>query len=466
MSIFFIKTLQLILALSILVLLHEAGHFCFAKWFGIRVEKFFMFFDPKFHLFSTKDKWFTRLFPRFKKSETEYGIGWLPFGGYVKIAGMVDESMDTEQLKQPMQPWEFRSKPAWQRLLVMVGGVLVNFVLALVIYSGILYAWGEDYQLVGDMKQGFSFNETAKEAGFRNGDRLIAADGTPFGHWNASVYRTISEAQTVTVEREGKHIDIAMPEETDLLKMMSETPPFIVPFIPSVIDSVWAGTPAYEAGLRKGDRIMAVDGTAVESWADYNVVMSRKNDILASGCSREDSLRLRQMTLVVQPKDRQQPDTVQLTLTPDYLMGVMQLNEANYYPVHHTDYTLLESVPAGVSHGVNVLKGYVNDLKYLFTADGVKSVGSFGAIGNLFPAQWDWLRFWEITAFLSLMLAFMNILPIPALDGGHVLFLIAEIIMRRPPSDKFLERAQLVGMCLIMGLMLLAVYNDIVRFLF
>lgn len=466
MDIFFIKALQLILALSILVLLHEAGHFFFAKLFGIRVEKFFLFFDPKFHLFSTKDKWFTHLFPRFKDATTEYGIGWLPFGGYVKIAGMIDESMDTEQLKQPAQPWEFRSKPAWQRLFVMIGGVLVNFVLALIIYAGILFTWGDDYLLVSDMDKGFCFNETAQEIGFKNGDRLVAADGQPFDRWNTNIYRTLSEAQTITVERNGKQVSIGMPEEIDLLKMMSETPPFVLPFIPSVIDSVLADTPAHEAGIQAGDRIVAVDGTTIECWAEYNALMSRKADILASGCSSADSLRLRQMTLVLQTKDRQDLDTIQLTLAPNYLMGVLQLNEASYYTPRHTDYTLLESIPAGALHGINVFKGYVNDLKYLFTADGVKSVGSFGAIGNLFPAQWDWLRFWSITAFLSIMLAFMNILPIPALDGGHVLFLIAEIIMRRPPSDKFLERAQMVGMCLILGLMLLAVYNDVMRFLF
>lgn len=465
MDVVLMKALQLILSLSILVVLHEGGHFFFSKLFHVKVEKFFMFFDPYFHLFSTRDKWFTRLFPRFKKNETEYGIGWLPFGGYVKIAGMIDESMDTEQMKQPVQEWEFRAKPAWQRLLIMIGGVLVNFLLALFIYAMVLFTWGEDFMSVKDMKMGFQFNESAQKIGFRNGDMLVSADGVDFEKWDADVYRTVSEAKVITVSRHGQLVNINMPADMDMLKMLKQDPPFLAPYIPSSIDSVVVGSPAFLAGMRKGDRLLAVDGKTIATWSDFDQIMLRKADVLASGCTASDSIRLRKLSVVYQSENSLAPDTVQLILTKDYKLGVVKKSLLSYYEPQHVSYGFWTSIPAGVNHGIDVLSGYVSDLKYLFTSDGVKSVGSFGTIGSIFPATWDWARFWEITAFLSIMLAFMNILPIPALDGGHVLFLIAEIIMRRKPSDKFLERAQMVGMVLLMSLMVLACYNDIVRFL-
>lgn len=466
MDTFLIKTFQLILSLSILVVLHEGGHFLFSKLFKVRVEKFFLFFDPKFHLFSTKDKWFLRLFPRFRNRETEYGIGWLPFGGYVKISGMIDESMDTEQLKKPAQAWEFRSKPAWQRLLIMTGGVLVNFFLALFIYSAILFTWGEEYIPMKRMTMGFNFNEAAHAIGFQDGDILMEADGVPFQRFEGTVFRTISEAQTVTVKRQGQYVNITMPEDMDMLAMLRQVPPFLAPRVPSVVDSVLVGMPAYEAGLRSGCKINAVDGVKVYYWDQFDNLMSRKADQLAAGCSREDSIRLRTMRVVYTPAGHMPSDTVDVLLTADYQLGIMKRSLLHYYKPIRVNYTLAESIPAGVRHGLDVLGGYVSDLKYIFTSEGVKSVGSFATIGSIFPATWDWQSFWEITAFLSIMLAFMNILPIPALDGGHVLFLLAEIIMRRPPSDKFLERAQMVGMTLLICLMLLACYNDIVRFLF
>lgn len=465
MDVVLMKALQLILSLSILVVLHEGGHFFFSKLFHVKVEKFFMFFDPYFHLFSTRDKWFTRLFPRFKNNETEYGIGWLPLGGYVKIAGMIDESMDTEQMKKPVQPWEFRAKPAWQRLFIMIGGVLVNFLLALFIYAMVLFAWGEDFLSVNKLTMGFQFNDSAKEIGFKDGDILLKADGKELGAFDANIYRSVSEAATVTVLRGGREVHIPMPEDMDMLKMLKENPPFLMPYIPSEIDSVLQGSPAYKAGMRKGDRLLAVDGKPVQTWNDFDQIMLRKSDVLAAGCTHEDSLRLRKMTIIYQSTQRAQADTVALTLTENYMLGIVKSSLMTYYKPEHISYGFWESIPAGAVHGVDVLAGYVSDLKYLFTSDGVKSVGSFGTIGSIFPATWDWQRFWEITAFLSIMLAFMNILPIPALDGGHVLFLIAEIIMRRKPSDKFLERAQMVGMVLLLSLMVLACYNDIVRFL-
>ena len=461
-----IKALQLVLSLSILVVLHEGGHFLFSKLFKVKVEKFFLFFDPYFHLFSTKDKWFTRLFPKCKNAETEYGVGWLPFGGYVKIAGMIDESMDTEQMKQPIKEWEFRAKPAWQRLLIMIGGVLVNFVLALFIYSIILFAWGDRYIALKDMDMGFQFNEQAERIGFRDGDIVLSADGKTIEKWDANLYRTLSEANSVVVMRGEQEITIDMPKEMNMIEMLKSTPPFLTPYIPAVIDSVLPGTPGYDAGLRKGCRILSLDGIKIDSWTDYDSLMyARMNQLSSVDCSVEDSLRLRNIVLVCQTNECDIPDTLNVQMTADYKLGIIKSSILDYYLPVQKDYNLLTSIPAGILHGIDVLSGYVSDLQYLFTSDGAKNVGGFITIGSIFPATWDWLTFWETTAFLSIMLAFMNILPIPALDGGHVLFLIAEIIMRRPPSEKFMERAQMVGMTLIMCLMLLACYNDIVRFL-
>lgn len=467
MDIFFIKAGQLIFSLCILVALHEGGHFFFARLFKIRVEKFYLFFNPYFHLFSTKDKWFTRLFPKFKDKETEYGLGWLPLGGYVKISGMIDESMDKEQMQQPVKPWEFRAKPAWQRLLVMIGGVLVNFVLALVLYASILFTWGKDSLPIDHMDMGFAYNQTAQEIGFRNGDVPVSADGTLFTDWNyGEVVRSISEASSVTVLRDGKSVQLTMPEGLDMLQMLKESPAFLAPIKPSVVDSVLSGTPAYEAGMVSGSRILAVDGTSVTTWNQIDSIMSRKNDCLVMGCSAEDSIRIRTVSMVVAAPNKTSTDTLSVFLTADCRMGVVKCSLLDYYELQHKDYGFWESIPAGIKYGINTLTAYVSDLKYLFSAEGAKSVGSFGTIGNLFPATWDWQSFWSITAFLSIMLAFMNILPIPALDGGHVFFLLVEMIIRRQPSDKFMERAQTVGMILLFGLMLLAFYNDIVRFFF
>ena len=475
MSIFWIKTLQLLLCFALLIILHEGGHFFFAKLFGIRVEKFFMFFDYKFHLFSTRDKWFARLFPRIAKNETEYGVGWIPLGGYVKISGMIDESMDLEQMKQPVQPWEFRAKSVWQRFLVMVGGVLVNFLLALFIYAMILFAWGEDTLPMRNISNGFSYNEMAEQLGFRDGDVPIRADDEPIEVWNGTVYRTISQAKTVTVLRNGAEVTLQMPDEgINLLEMLEQDPRFLSVNVPTVIDSVLPGSPAAEAGIRKGDRITSVDGQPTAWWSDFDAIMGRKADILASDCSHEDSLRLRHLTVTIQPsssvplqgEDSLLLSALTLTLDADYHLGIIKTSHLSYYALEHHDYGFLESIPAGITYGWETLKGYVSDLKYIFSKKGAQSVGSFGTIGNLFPSVWDWQSFWQITAFISIMLAFMNILPIPGLDGGHIFFLIVEAVTRRPPSDKFMERAQYVGMALILALMALAIFNDIVKFVF
>lgn len=461
-----IKALQLVLSISLLVVLHEGGHFLFSKLFHVRVEKFFLFFDPYFHLFSTKDKWFTRLFPKFEKMETEYGIGWLPFGGYVKIAGMIDESMDTEQMKQPVQKWEFRAKPAWQRLFIMIGGVLVNFLLALFLYGVILFTWGKEYLPVENITQGFQYNEMAQKAGFRNGDIPIEADGVALHHYDGDFIRSFAEAKHVKVKRQdGTTALIDMPQGVDLLKIQQMQPAFIQPYMIARVDSVYPGTKAARAGMLKGARLVALDGTKLTTWADYDQAFAAKkalydqadNDVLA------DSLA--HTTLVFQNPGSDKLTRMSFKMSGNWLVGVGRTNVMREYTWEHREYGFFESIPAGVNYGLEVLGGYISDLKYVFTADGAKSVGSFITIGSIFPSTWNWMAFWEITAFLSIMLAIMNILPIPALDGGHVLFLIVEMILRRQPSEKFMERAQVVGMVLIMGLMLLACYNDIMRFL-
>ncbi len=469
MSVFWIKAFQLILCFALLIILHEGGHFFFSKLFKVRVEKFFMFFDYKFHLFSTKDKWFTRLFPKMKDNETEYGIGWIPLGGYVKIAGMIDESLDTEQMKQPVQPDEFRAKPIYQRFLIMVGGVLVNFLLALFIYAMILFTWGSDALPMRNITDGFSYNEMAEELGFRDGDIPVKVDGEDIEGWEGAVYRAISEAKTVTVLRDGREVTLTMPDDgINMLEMLEQNPRFLTINVPSRVDSVLPASAAAKAGMTKGARILAIDGQPVEWWNDFDQIMGRKVDVLAAGCSHEDSVRLRNLTVVFANADSAVPDTAVLHLDENYMLGVTRLFYGDYYReafVHH-DYGFWESIPAGIAYGWETLKGYVSDLKYVFTKKGAQSVGSFGTIGNLFPAVWQWHAFWEITAFISIILAVMNILPIPGLDGGHIFFLLVEAITRRPPSEKFMERAQYVGMALLLALMALALFNDAVRFLF
>lgn len=446
METFLIRALQLVLSLSLLVIIHEGGHFFFARLFKIRVEKFYIFFDPWFSLFKFKPK----------NSETEYGIGWLPLGGYCKISGMIDESMDTEQMKQPPQPWEFRSKPAWQRLLVMIGGVLMNFLLALFIYSMILFTWGDQYIALKDMSYGMKFNETAREIGFRDGDILVSADGKELTRYNVDMLRSLAEAREVVVLRDGKEEQILMPE-ISLLEIAKEDPPFVDMLIPNVVDSVLADGGFAKAGLHKGDSLIAFNGTPLHSWNEFTEQLGELR--LRSEVEQKSSASF---SLVYSRAGVR--DTVNVTTDDQFKVLAYSMNPG-YQPTRLT-YGFFESFPAGVALGINTLKGYVNDMKYVFTKEGAKSVGGFGTIGSIFPKVWDWQRFWSMTAFLSIILAFMNILPIPALDGGHVLFLLYELVARRKPSDKFLEYAQMVGMFLLFGLLIWANFNDILRFVF
>lgn len=444
METFLIRALQLIMSLSLLVIVHEGGHFLFARLFKTRVEKFCLFFDPWFTLFKFKPK----------NSETEYGIGWLPLGGYVKIAGMIDESMDTEQMKQPMKPWEFRAKPAWQRLLIMVGGVLFNFLLALFIYAMILFTWGDQYVPVQKAPLGMDFNETAKAIGFRDGDVLISADGVPFERYGGDMLTTIVDARQVTVLRNGQETSVYIPEDM-MERLLADSVRFADFRYPFVIDSIAPGSPAALAGLQPGDSITQLDGRII-SYTDFEEDKAQRRK--TADASHDILLTYARNGIT---------DTLTMTTDSVYNMGVFARTQTSkLLPVIKKEYSFLASLPAGATLGVNTLKGYVSQMKYLFSKEGAKQLGGFGTIGSIFPATWDWHQFWYMTAFLSIILAFMNILPIPALDGGHVLFLIYEIVARRKPSDKFMERAQMVGMFLLFGLLIWANFNDILRFLF
>ncbi len=453
METFLIRALQLVLSLSLLVIIHEMGHFLFARLFKTRVEKFCLFFDPWFTLFKFKPK----------RSETTYAVGWLPLGGYVKISGMIDESMDLEQMKQPPQPWEFRSKPAWQRLLIMVGGVVFNFLLALFIYSMILFAWGDSYIPVQKAPLGMDFNETMHEAGFRDGDVLISADGVPFERMGADLLMGIVDARQVTVLRDGQEASVYIPDGL-MDKLLADSTRFADFRIPFVVDSLAAQGPAALAGLQPGDSITQLDGRNI-AYFDFKEEMMKRQQTLAAAPSDSLSQTLRsiQLTYVRQGVT----DTLSLSVDSAFTMGVFAVAQTDrLLPVVQKDYGSFASFPAGVKLGVETLKGYVGQMKYLFSKEGAKQLGGFGAIGSIFPATWDWHQFWYMTAFLSIILAFMNILPIPALDGGHVLFLIYEIVARRKPSDRFMERAQMVGMFLLFALLIWANLNDVIRFLF
>ena len=457
MEVIVVRALQFVLAISLLVLLHEGGHMFFAKLFGIRVEKFYIFFDVGI------GKWGGSLF-RFKpkNSDTEYGMGWLPLGGYCKIAGMIDESFDTEQMAKPAQPWEFRTKPTWQRLLVMIGGVTVNFFLALFIYSMIMFVWGETYVQPKDMTQGMVFNDEAKSYGLRDHDVLVGTEKGTFKEFDADMFRTLSEARCVDIVRNGKPMRLNLPGDINLLNMIKTTPAFCRPYLPAIVDSVMPGGPAEKLGLKKGYKLLAINGVKITSANLFLDELSRLGDELAAAETHADSMRIRTVQLVYQGE---RVDTAKTLLTPDLKLQIAFPSVAGLYTPVHKSYGFLASFPAGIAYGWNVLKGYVGDMKYIFTADGAKSLGGFGSIGSLFPSTWDWYLFWKMTAFLSIILAFMNILPIPALDGGHVIFLIYEMITGRKPGEKFMIRAEYTGFAILILLMVVANLNDVLRWL-
>jgi len=442
-----IKIIQFLVSLSILVLFHEFGHFLFAKLFKTRVEKFYMFFNPWFSLF------------KFKKGETEYGMGWLPLGGYVKIAGMIDESMDTEQMKKPAQPWEFRAKPAWQRLLIMLGGVMVNVLLAFAIYIGILYTWGETYLPARNVTYGVVCDPVFTEMGMEKGDQIVALDHREIERFNSIIPEMLlNHPKTIQVIREGKEVSLNVPETfiPDLLEMSSRSyslNPLLTPRRP--VDGVEIGgfadySPAYDAGIRKGDKILAVNDSTFRFYDEFTGLVEANQDkwVKVSVLRGTDTL------------------LYDFRLGSDGKLGIYAVFGDNPFQFVTRHYSLMEAIPAGIKMGADQLGAYVKQLKLLFSQGktAVKSVGGFASIANIFPNVWNWADFWSLTALISIMLAVVNILPIPALDGGHVLFLLYEVVTRRKPGEKFMEYAQIAGMIFIFGLFILANVNDVIKF--
>lgn len=442
-----IKVIQFILSLSILVLFHEFGHFIFAKIFKTRVEKFYMFFNPWFSLF------------KFRKGETEYGIGWLPLGGYVKIAGMIDESMDTEQMKQPAQPWEFRAKPAWQRLLIMLGGVMVNVLLAFVIYIGILFTWGETYLPARNVTYGVVCDSVFLNMGMQNGDVIVALDHKDLERFEDILPEMLlNNPQTVQVLRNGNEISLTIPPDfvPRLLEMSSRSfrmNPLITPRIPVEgveINAFADYSVAYDAGMRKGDRILSVNDSVFRFYDEFTGLLAANKNRLIE-------------TRVVRGKDTL---SFPVQLGSDGMFGINPRLSGGNFQLATRDYGFFEAIPAGIKMGVNQIGSYVKQLKLLFSQGDTayKSVGGMASIANIFPGVWNWESFWGLTALISIMLAVVNILPIPALDGGHVLFLLYEVVTRRKPGEKFMEYAQVAGMIFIFGLFILANVNDVIKF--
>ncbi len=434
-----IKTAQLLLSLSILVILHEFGHFMFARFFNTRVEKFYLFFNPWFSLFKVK------------KGETEYGIGWLPLGGYVKIAGMMDESMDKEAMKLPAQPYEFRSKTAWQRLLIMLGGVMMNFVFALIIYIGIMYAWGEEFLPTENVKYGIAVNEVGKEIGFQNGDKILTVDNKYIENF-ASVIPTIvlDNAKTVQVERNGRKTDVEINDSDLALLLKSKS--VMVQRIPFEIKvgKVEHNSPAHDAGLQKDDVFLGADSLKFQFYDEFT-------DYLASKKGQSVELELMRNGQKISKKVNVNNEG-KIGFYASYI-------NPDIFQYKTVRYGFFESFPAGIKRGIRTTGDYLKQFRLIFKKEtkAYESLGGFATIGNIFPGTWDWYSFWNMTAFISIILAIMNLLPIPALDGGHVLFLFGEIITGRKPGEKFLEYAQIAGMILLLALVLYANANDIIK---
>ncbi|MBR5086357.1 MAG: RIP metalloprotease RseP [Muribaculaceae bacterium] len=448
---FWIKALQLIVSLALLVFIHELGHFMWARFFKVRVEKFYLFFDVGLKKLGIN--WGGSILKfKPKNSDTEYGIGWLPLGGYCKISGMIDESMDTEQMKQPEQPWEFRSKPAWQRLLIMIGGVLNNFLLAIIIYAGMVYYWGEKYLPYKNAELGMEFSQSAEKIGFKDGDIPLSADGRELVYLNNDELQAILTAKQVKVLRDGKDtVTVNIPEKCLFIaeKDAKNKEAFIDYRIPVVVETTMPAEGAEKAGLKKGDHILSVDTIDAPDYKNFTAqLMAHKGKTVAMAFERNGKI-----------------DTANVSVNEAGKIGIGLRNVNDIFKFESKEYGLFASIPRGVEMGCTQMVNYVQQFKYVFSKEGAQSLGGFGAIGSIFPDTWNWYSFWNITAFLSIILAFMNILPIPALDGGHVLFLLYEIIFRRKPGDKFLERAQIVGMTILIALLLWANGNDIYRWI-
>jgi len=429
-----------LLSLSILVILHEFGHFLFARLFKTRVEKFYLFFNPWFSLFKVK------------KGETEYGIGWLPLGGYVKISGMIDESMDKEAMKLPPKPYEFRSKPAWQRLLIMIGGVLMNFLFALIIYIGVLYAWGEEYLPTSEARFGIVVGETGEKIGLKTGDKILSVDGEYIENFMKIIPTVVlDDASFIQLERDGEKVDIEITD-SDLALLLKSKNVMGVRFpFDFVVDGFFKNSPGKEAGIQIGDRLLGINGEVFQFRDEFDDVLSANKgekinlDVLRNG----------------------QKVTIPIGLNENASIGIKNRNTLEgVFKFKTIRYGFLESIPAGISKGVQTTKDYLKQFKLFFKPEtkAYESLGGFITIGSIFPESWDWQSFWTMTAFISIILAIMNLLPIPALDGGHVMFLLFEIITGRKPGEKFLEYAQITGMILLLALVLYANFNDIIKF--
>jgi regulator of sigma E protease len=435
-----IKILQFVMSLSILVIIHELGHFTLAKLFKTRVEKFYLFFDPWFSLF------------KYKKGETEYGIGWLPLGGYVKISGMIDESMDKEQLKQPPQPWEFRSKTSWQRLLIMTGGVIFNFILAMLIFISVLFAWGETYLPTSNVKYGIVTDSVGYAMGLRNGDKILSVDNQHVGNFLEITSDIIlNNRKTIQVERDGAILNLDIPKDyiPKMLKGKGQIDTRI-PFGPYIIESFGKKSPAKAAGVLLKDQVVGLDDKKFTYYDEFQKYLFNNKQ--------------HPVTLNIIRKG----EDVNITVTPDTL-GMLGIGRSvsldQIFELKTIKYGFFQSIPAGIKKGFKTISDYLKQFKLIFSkhTKAYQSLGGFITIGNIFPGVWDWQRFWNLTGFLSIILAVMNILPIPALDGGHVLFLLFEVVTGKKPSDKFLEYAQIVGMVILLALLLYANGNDILR---
>ena len=437
-TVFLIKALQLILSLAILVVLHELGHFIPAKLFKTKVEKFYLFFDWPYSLIKKKI------------GDTEYGIGILPLGGYVKIAGMIDESMDTEHLNKDPEPWEFRSKPAWQRLIIMLGGVTVNLILGFAIYMMVTFVWGKDIITSENLKDGFEVNEIMKPYGFSDGDKILKVDGQPFENvFDISKYLFLRDVSTVTVQHvNGKIEKLTIPENIGHIMMESgATNPFS-PLVAPVIGEVAPNSLAEKFDFKANDRIVTINDIELIKWQELSqFLQDASNEELSFEILRDGSKM--QKTVVLDEKSE---------------LGVYpKMPEISFTKIN---YSLFESFSVGYDKAYWILSDYITQFEYVFTPKGITQLGGFGAIGSIFPPSWDWQRFWESTALLSLILAFMNLLPIPALDGGHVMFLLYEVFSGRKPNDKFMEYAQMTGFLLLVSLVLFANGNDVYRYFF
>ena len=430
---------QLLLGISILVILHEFGHFIAARAFKTKVESFYLFFNPWFSIYKKKI------------GDTEYGIGWLPLGGYVKIAGMIDESMDKEQLAKPAEPWEFRSKPTWQRLIIMLGGVIMNVIVAFVIYAMILFTWGENYIPAKNAIYGIYCDSLMVDLGFQQNDKIVALDGTPID--NDITYNEIriklllDNISKVTVDRNNQEVNISIPEDFPKQVMKSGVKELFTEEVPFVVDSILPNNPAKTAGFMKGDEVIAINNVHL-SGAVHSVqfLKDKKNEKLTFRILRNN-----------EEKD------IVVTTDEDGMIGVGRKSPLDFLTVKTKTYGFFESIPAGFFKTGSVLSRYVDQFKLIFSKEGASQLGGFGTIAKIYGAEWIWQRFWEMTAMISVMLAVMNLLPIPALDGGHVMFLSYEMITRRKPHEKVMEYAQIGGMILLLVFMVYANGMDIFR---